>query len=523
MKFILFINLTVLALLSCSKENITQTPQQQATVAAAATSSQTFYSYGLKGDGTSDDTDALQKLLNESETIYLKSGTYIINQTISIKAGRKIYGETGTVIKAGPKMTGTLLSNGRYFIISNADNVMIHQLKFTQSDAAHQWSNWSNACIFVQDSKNTVIEYSNFNFHLPYSTSGMEAVWVSGIKSLNTTIRNNQINTLGIKYAENGADATVVEGNTLINAYSNALTANGNHSSDYSTGCRLTNNTITNAGRMGIEDWGKVDGSVIDRNRITGTGKDPKQALDGIGLSAVGTNTKITNNTISDTKLYCIEVRGNYAPTVTGNQMDKSATATGIILNLTFPVPEKVKTDTYAAISGNKLKGCRIGLHVFGDYTGYARIQQNVFTDSQNSGISIESGARTYQLEIGNNRFSYSAPAAQDRFAVFTYTKYAPQTANQLIKLSNDTITYATSAAKGQGVDMGFVIRTDKAVISGNVVQGNNNKSAKGVPVYAFTAYGAKPSGIQFLNNKIYGATTDLSGYVNKVSSGNNF
>jgi len=72
-------------------------------------------------------------------------------------------------------------------------------------------------------------------------------------------------------------------------------------------------------------------------------------------------------------------------------------------------------------------------------------------------------------------------------------------------------------------VDMGFVIRTDKAVISGNVVQGNNNKSAKGVPVYAFTAYGAKPSDIQFLNNKIYGATIDLSGYVNKVSSGNNF
>lgn len=351
----------------------------------------------------------------------------------------------------------------------------------------------------------------------------MEAVWVSGSGSSANSIINNKINTLGIKYAENGADGTIVDSNLLTNAYSNALTANGNNTTDYSIGCQVLNNTISNAGRMGIEDWGNTDGSLIQGNKLSGTGKDPNQAVDGIAISAVGTNVKVISNTISDSKEYAIEVRGNYGVTVSNNILANNPLSTGIILNYTFTVPVKATAGAVATITGNKIGVSAIGIHVFGDYQANALIQNNVFTNTISKGISIESGAATYTLNVKNNKFNFNVPAAAERYGVFSYTKYNPGTANQIINLVADTLLYSTSASGGAGVDLGLVIRTDKATISNLQVQGSNNKSSAKVAINAITAFGAKPIGVKFTNNKIIGAIVDLTGFANYVSTGNNF
>ncbi|WP_158799986.1 right-handed parallel beta-helix repeat-containing protein [Pedobacter sp. L105] len=511
-------------LLACSK--ISTNPVEEVPVSAAVATNasvQTYQTYGLVGDGVTDNTAALQKLINASSVIYLKAGTYIINQTINLKAGIKIYGEALTVIKAGPQMSGTLLTNGRYFFGSAADQALIHQLTFGQSDKAFTWSTWNNACIYLLNSKGVTVENSTFNFHLPYNATGMEAVWVSGSGSSANSIKNNKITSLGIKYAENGADGTIVDSNLLTNAYSNALTANGNNATDYSIGCQVLNNTISNSGRMGIEDWGNTDGSVIQGNKISGTGKDPNQAVDGIAISAVGTNVKVISNTVSDSKEYAIEVRGNYGVTVTNNVLTNNPLSTGIILNYTFAVPVKAAAGSVATITGNKIGVSNIGIHVFGDYQANALIKGNVFTNTITKGISIESGAATYTLNITNNKFNFSVPAAADRYGVFSYTKYNPGTANQVINLSTDTLLYSTSAAGGAGVDLGLVIRTDKATINNVQIQGSNNKSAAKVAVNGITAFGAKPIGVKFTNNKVVGAIADLTGFTNYVSTGNNF
>lgn len=522
---LIFLALTsCFAVSSCSKNSTEAIDKNDLAISVVATqNAQQYQNYGLIGDGITDNTAALQKLIDGTPTVYLKAGTYIINQTINLKSGSKIYGEAATIIKAGNNMSGTLLTNARYFFVNSTDNVLIHQLTFSPSDNAYQLSTWNNACIFLLNSKNATIENSNFAFHLPYSTLGLEAVWVSGTGSANTNIKSNTISTLGIKYAENGADGTVVQNNVLNNAYSNALTANGNHATDYSTGCQIMNNTINNAGRMGIEDWGNTDGSIIQGNKITGSGKDSNQAIDGIGLSAVGTNVKVMDNVITDTKLYAIEVRGNYNITVSGNTLADNPLCTAIILNYTFAVPAKATAGSVAAITGNKISNSKIGIHVFGDYQASANIQSNTFTNVISKGISIESGAQTYKLDIKNNKFNYSVPAPAERYGLFSYTKYNPGTANQVINLATDTLNYSAGAAGGAGLDMGLVIRTDHALISNLLFNGNSNKSSSGTGITAVTAFGGKPAGLTMTNNKVYGATVNLTGFSAVVSTGNNY
>jgi len=480
-----------------------------------------FYSYNLKGDGVTDDTDALQKLLNDSSILYLKAGTYIINRTISIKANTRLFGQPGTVIKAGKNMSGTLLKNGRYIFAEKSDNSIVQNLTFRQSENPFVLDEWNNACVFLLNTRNFKIEKCLFDFHLNYQSLGMEAVWISGVLSKSNIILNNEVLTLGIRYAENGADSTRVEANILTNAYSNALSATGNNETDKIMGCAVLNNRIVDAGRMGIEDWGNTDGSLIQGNSIAGTGKDPKQALDGIALSAVGTHTSVIKNVIIDGQIYGIEVRGNYGALVNGNNVSSNANSTGIILNYTFPTPDQNLKPVL--VSGNKITGGKLGLHIFGDYESNATIANNSFINSLVKSISIESGAKNYIIEIKNNNFIFSTPNTEDRSAVFTYTRYPPASANQIVSMNADTIDFAPSSARGKGVDFGIIIRTDNAKVEKLQFQGNGNQNANSIPVNAITALGAKPVNVTLNYNNVSGGMVDLNGFVSPKLNENNF
>lgn len=523
MKKLMILNaLIALTLLSCEKIVPPVLKTEINPEMSTSPAKQRFYNYGLVGDGQADNTVGLQNLIDTAKTpIYLKGGTYIINKTINLKPGTKIFGEESTVIKAGNSMSGSLLDNGRYFFAERADYAMVNRITFSQSDQAYNWKDWNNACIFIANSKNVNIENCLFDFHLPYGKVGMEAVWISGSDAQHNVIENNKIITLGIKYAENGADLTVVENNILSNSFSNAITANGNDKSDNITGCKIIANTINNAGRMGIEDWGNTDGTIISANKINGTGMDAQQAIDGIAISAVGVNTTVIQNEVSNCKIYAIEVRGNYGVKVTGNILKDNPTATGIILNYTFPA--LVNEDIAAVIIGNTIKNSAIGIHIFGEHTAKAIISKNTFTNNVNKGISIESAAQHYRLDILNNSFLFTSRTEKERYGIFSYSSFDPGSANQVINLYADTLTYNASAGGGKGTDFGIVIRTDKAIINRVIIQGNENKTISGSPINAITTFGGKPIGAVISNNKVNGALVDLSGFQKPALSGNNF
>jgi parallel beta-helix repeat protein len=476
--------------------------------------------FGAIGNGVTDDSNALQAALNAESAVVLVPGTYIINKTINLKAGTKIYGAPGAIIKAGNSMKGTLQTLGRYLYLNNADNCLINNVKFQHSAQSFKFGKWANACIYLENSAHTKITYNNFDFNLPYSNTGFVGVWVGGSATTNTLIKGNRLISAGIEYAENGASGTVVDGNHITNSPADALVAHGN-TAQFCTNNVITNNIIENAGYMGIEDWGNVDGSIIRNNKITGTGKNPANT-DGIGISAVGVNTRVVSNTIADAQFYYIEVGGSHNCLIDSNIInDTKRTATGIFINFTAVQPAGSKLEVSKIVS-NTINNCYTGIAVFGNYAPNVDIRSNTIVNPVFEGINVDSASPSLSTNITDNDIQFSIPNKKARKAIELYSSLAHGSGNQNVNLSNNTIIFATTAGGGPGIDFGIEIGIDHTVLNGNKINGNNIKSAKSA-VYAITSNGAATRDVSFINNVVNGATADLNNFIIKSQSGNNF
>ncbi len=478
--------------------------------------------YGAVGDGVHDDASVIQTALNSESVVFFPAGTYIINSTLNIRPGVKLYGTGGATIKSGNSMRGTLLSMGRYVYISNADNSLITNIRFQQSSQSFSLGQWANACIYVINSKGTNISYNNFDFKLPYSKTGLEGIWVSGKLSENTLIKANKLTSVGIEYAENGANSTIADGNYITHAANDGLSSHGN-SLNWCTKHIVSNNIIENSGLMGIEDWGNVDGTLIINNTINGVGKDPAQALNGIGISAVGINTRVVNNKLTDAPIYYIESGGNNI--IDSNIInDTRGKAIGIMSNFTA-----VQSATIAGmwksnamrITGNVITGCDRSIVVFGNYSPNVNIAANTITNPGSVGINVDSASPLYTINVTDNKILFNIPNTHARKAFESYTSL-DHTGIQNINLDNNIVTYATTADGGKGLEYGFEIGTDNAVLNNNQVYGNNIRANKQA-VYAISGNTDPAYAITLTNNRIYGAIVNLKDFTVKNQSGNNF
>ena len=97
--------------------------------------------FGAKGDGVSDDTNAIQSAINLSKEIYFPDGIYIINGTITIRSGCHLFGNgDSSKIKLGNNYTLTqymwreTLGTQTYYFYpylitqENAKNVLVERL-----------------------------------------------------------------------------------------------------------------------------------------------------------------------------------------------------------------------------------------------------------------------------------------------------------------------------------------------------------------------------------------------------------
>jgi hypothetical protein len=479
--------------------------------------------WGLRANGLEDDTDALQNIFNKADSseIVFDGGEFLIHRTLLLKSGCKVVGKNGAIIKAAPVITGTLLKYGRFFYLNEVSDCSITGLRFLSENNSFQLSGWGDACVSIYNSTNSVIEDNTFQFDQKYGIVGVEAVWVSGPKTKNTLIRNNVIHGLGIKYAENGASSTIVENNKIVNAHSNALTANGN-SDTMISGCKVINNYIENAGRMGIEDWGLVDGSLIEGNTVKGTGKDPAQTHEGLGISAVGINTKVNKNKIYDAHIFYLEIGGNHNITAEDNEIsDISGKATGVILNFTDKLPKPL-TESFSKVSGTLIENCDKAVMVFGSNDPRCAVTGNIFRNVKTRGISIEGDSPTFDIEVSDNQFIVDVPTSVFRCMINTYTNLPSGTTSQKLRVLRNKITYAKTADGGSGFDLTLLVLADHAQIVENEVIGNDIKSG-GYPVYAISGNGGNALGVSITGNKIYGSVVDLKGYRQVVVNGNDF
>lgn len=69
--------------------------------------------WGGKGDGTTDDSTAIQAAVTAGKWIHITGGTWLVNTAINVRGYRHIYGagKENTVIKAGASLTGFVFSS----------------------------------------------------------------------------------------------------------------------------------------------------------------------------------------------------------------------------------------------------------------------------------------------------------------------------------------------------------------------------------------------------------------------------
>lgn len=90
--------------------------------------------FGATGDGTTDDSAAIQSALDLQGQVYIPAGTYLINTTLRIKSNTKLYGDgvEATILKEGgdgttlPGMNVSILENQAYVDDDPAGNDSMH-------------------------------------------------------------------------------------------------------------------------------------------------------------------------------------------------------------------------------------------------------------------------------------------------------------------------------------------------------------------------------------------------------------
>ncbi len=520
------------ALFSCKKDvvtPVTDLPKSKLTgsLATATVLSDTIppanavnvKTYGATGNGSTDDTKALQNAINAQNVLVLNGGTYIINTTLTVRSGVSIYGINGATIKSGNALSGKLLTAGTYLLTSGTSKVNIINLNFAPGSKAFTLGAWSNSCIFIANSVSTSIKYNRFNFTQPYLATGIEGVWVSGAGSKGTYIGHNVFNTVGIVYAEAGSSGTITVSNTVNNSHSNALCSYGN-STTYCTANQVLNNTINNAGYNGINDWGTTDGTLIKANIINGSGKSPSQGADGEGIQAVGVNTIVSANTIKDAQAEYIEVASTNKQIDSNVIVDTQGLAEGIVINC-MGAPQPNAKSTVASIVHNNITGCSSAIEIIGNYSPNVNLLNNYISNPFSMGINVNSNASSYNVTASGNTINITTPnkGTGNRRAISSYA--SPLTTGQLFTIANNTINYTSGAAGAAHGEVALFPFTNNATVTGNIVNSNSIKTGNNY-VVALSSDGSKFTGYTIKNNTFNGSVVyDLSGFVSAVMSGN--
>ena len=527
----------LLALFSCKKDEMT-TPVSDAksisqknlsltTVNGQTVNTDTIppttavdvHTLGVKGDGVTDDTKALQAAFSSHSVLLLKGGKYLINNTLTMPGGLKLYGTNGATITAGNSMTGTLLTLGRYLYISNSNRNVVNNVIFNKSSQAFNLGVWAASVIYITNSPYSYISYCKFNFNQPYQHSGVKAVWCEGTGTLYTYIWHNTCNTVGIEYAESGASGTSCMFNTINNANSNALEADGNGTS-YCTGIMVGFNTVNNAGYNGIVDWGLVDGTHITGNVVNGSGKSPSEGALGEGIQCAAINTVVDLNTVSDAQAQYIEV-GSPSIRVDSNKIiDTKLVTLGIVVECMVTPSSRCKTTT-CEIGHNNITGCLNAIQVIGNVTPSVNMNYNTIANPKNIGVNIISNSASYNVNLTGNTINMTTPNLQSRNAILSYV--SSLTSTQLINLTNNTVNYSTGAAGGIGSETAISAHTNTMTLIGNKVNGNSIKSKSGAEVMAMNSNGASYTGYTFTNNVFTNCGNSITGYKTISLSGNIF
>lgn len=256
--------------------------------------------FGAKGDGVTDDTQAIQNAfnfaINNNKKVYIPAGTYIISQTLyADKTGFTILGdnESTTIIKATDTFTGTYLLDMGNDTISRYSNT-IKGIFFDGNNIPNiigvRWHRINNKGRIEK------CRFENFYIAIQFDTL-----------ALDNTITDNRFakNTYNIKIISTAGNGTVIT--------TNYFNGGGIWLNEAMNGIFINNNSFDSNAYIYTDGTTAIRNCIISNNRFETT-LTTNPSLDiGFVQRLIITNNAFTGNGITN---YAINLRSSFSENI---------------------------------------------------------------------------------------------------------------------------------------------------------------------------------------------------------------
>lgn len=235
--------------------------------------------FGAKGDGVTDDTEALKRCLVSGNFIFLKR-TYRITETLRFSNLKNVVMYGGKIVRDADKTFATIKGG-------SCSNIHIVNIEFdgngNNSETEYSWSDEAQICIFLAgDCHDIFVEKCLIKNH-NYGIFTLGAEFTEGIISANATIRDCRFDNCCSCIDTYGKNI-LIDHNVFYNITGDAIQiepegsqSNGNPLNDANfyqcaMGCIISNNMLANIKGTAIIIHDNAYGVKIDNNTIVDFG-----------------------------------------------------------------------------------------------------------------------------------------------------------------------------------------------------------------------------------------------------------
>ncbi|WP_102127664.1 right-handed parallel beta-helix repeat-containing protein [Deinococcus planocerae] len=317
-------------------------------------------SFGARGDGSTDDTDALRRAAASGKSLYFPSGTYRVRRVISFQ---NLNGQTITGQNATLKQDSNFTRDGdnAVLFLKNSSNVTIQGLTVIGNRTSSTPSSIDIDGVKVADSSSVTLRAMNVS---RATTNGITVRDTNGLVIENTTVAQSNHHGIWIWRGRN----TRLSGNTVNDSGIGILATAGD-------GFTAENNRISGTSDTGTKTEG-VNNVVYRGNTVSNFGKDGIKVMPhtASGVTVIR-NAVIENNTVSGFRGLTYDATSNIlvhstlGGRVVGNTVTGSGGTTG------SPEEDGIRINAYGGytrsrdieVRNNTLRNVKTGLRLISD------------------------------------------------------------------------------------------------------------------------------------------------------------